>query len=254
MLINKRPIAFKSALNNDFQDEVPVPLTPELIVKGYDVPCISIVPQLNSSDEDDSWEYSDEMLNDKQKYIFSQFQKLKKVRSNLQKVYRDEFVSNLMNQSTDRKNRYSKNTHKALKVGDVVSIKDKFSKPFGYPLGIVLKVETNELNEVTSAHIRKANGEIIRRHVDNVIFLTESSFNTDSLDFAEGADAAANPPLPVKRNKRVAAKKCEDRNRALFNKLEVENLVDLNNHSTTTTCLACLQLLNEWDSGGSLYR
>ena len=178
-------------------------------------------------------------MNDNQKIIFAQFHKLKKVRSNLEKLYRDEFVSNLLNQSTDRRDRYSAKTHIALKVGDLVSIRDKFSKPFDYPLGIVLKVETNDLNEVTSAHIRKANGEIVRRHVDNLIFLTESPSNKDTSDSVETIDAVDNLPIPLKRKKRVAAQKCEELNRALFNSSRVNDIkfIPYNFSETTLTIL-----------------
>ena len=157
-----------------------------------------------------------------------------------------------------RKDRYSKRTHKVLKVGDLVSIKEKFSKPFDYPLGIVVKVESNDLNEVTSAHIRKTNGEIIRRHVDNLIFLTESSSNIDltnsveARDSIEAVDAANSPPKPMKRKKRAAAQKCEDLNRAIFNSSLTDDPVFLNNFNSTAICLVCSQLLSEWESGGSL--
>ncbi|XP_066983793.1 uncharacterized protein [Macrobrachium rosenbergii] len=253
MLINKRPIAFKSALTKlETNHCVPVPLTPEMVIKGYDVPCVSIIPQLNSTEFEESWDYTDEILGDNQKLLLSKYNKLKKVRHNLEKLYREEFVANLLHQSIDRKGRYSKKGHTLLKVGDLVCIKSNFSKPFDYPLGVVLKVEVNDLNEVTAAYVRKANGEVVRRHVDNLIYLTETFDGPSESQSKESVPTE--PQVHKTSGNREAARLCQERNKALLEAEEnvvsmaravVASPVDLNGQDSTS-CHACLKLLSEW--------
>ena len=229
---------------------VPVPLTPEMIVKGFDVPCLSIIPQINS-ENDDLWGCSDDILNNNNNAVFSSFQKLKKVKANLENLYKGEFVSNLLHQATDRKDRYSKRTHHSLKVGDLVGIKDDFLKPFNYPLGLVVKIESNDLQEVISAHIRKANGEVVRRHVDNLIFLTETSAKFED-KVPEEPDIAYTPPSFDNKIRRQAAQACQDRNRSIFQQeLGVgQSMVRLDQDcmSATQTCQVCMSLLDKWES------
>ena len=261
MLINKRPIAFKSLLNKMDVNDIPSPLTPEMIVKGHDVPCISIIPQLNTSENDDCWDYNDELLSNNQDLIITKFNKLKKVRRNLEKLYKDEFVSNLLLQSTDRKNRYAKKGHTMLKSGDVVSIRTNFSKPFDYPLGVVVRVETNDLNEVTAAHVRKANGEIIRRHVDNLIFIAEMPCNPDKVEDV-GLNIPNSHPVSEVRKQREAARVSQERNKKILS--NVDNImihlgkpesIEERSHTSpvyldglqeTHSCQACLDLMREW--------
>ena len=38
-------------------------------------------------------------------------------------------------------------------------------------MGIVVDVRENELGEVVEASIKKANGEVVRRHMENVILI-----------------------------------------------------------------------------------
>ena len=45
-------------------------------------------------------------------------------------------------------------------------------------MGIITEIELNDLGDVVSAKIRKCNGEIIRRHISDLILL-ESSQNYD---------------------------------------------------------------------------
>ena len=48
MLINKRPLTCKQALIEPCQDINAKVLTPEMLLRGYDVPAVSIVPDLSS--------------------------------------------------------------------------------------------------------------------------------------------------------------------------------------------------------------
>ena len=44
-VINKRPVAFReSSRSDDVTPEVPVPITPELLIKGYELPSLCITP------------------------------------------------------------------------------------------------------------------------------------------------------------------------------------------------------------------
>ena len=53
MLVNKRPLCFKSSLNKLDSDAAAIgAITPEMVVKGRDVPCLSILPQLDSDNLD----------------------------------------------------------------------------------------------------------------------------------------------------------------------------------------------------------
>ena len=222
MLINKRGIAFQNSLNDLNNDLAAIaPLTPELILRGYEVPCVNILPQLqndfNLNQGDNAWEISDEILENNSQQIFKRYEKLRRVKKNLEKLYQDEFIANLIKQATDRKDRYSKQSHKILKVGDLVSIKMPNTKPFDFPLGIVVRVEMNDLNEVVSAEIRKANKEVIRRHADDIIFLSNTSFQENefsvSLDETDSEPKLDNAIQNV--SKRNAAKKCMEKNQAL---------------------------------------
>lgn len=177
MLVNKRPILIKDSNTDVSETKNPV-FTPELVVKGYDVPSIAIIPQLNSHFDDS--DFSDELLDSNQKNILKRYEKLAKVRTKLVELYRDEFISDLFNKATDRKNRYALVNHRPLELGDVVTIKTANCKPYQYPLAVVVGVETNDLNETTAASLRKSNGEIVRRHADNIIFIAAGSKPPDT--------------------------------------------------------------------------
>ena len=119
-------------------------------------------------------------------------------------------MSNLIHQATDGKGRYAMATHKELGIGDLVSIRNEFLKPFDYPLAIVKEVEENDLGEVVTARVRKANGEVIRRHVDNLIFLTDTSLNFKNSESHDG-----DSPMPLDHPHRTAAQICKERNKNL---------------------------------------
>ena len=71
MLVNKRPIALKNSItSSSFNEDTISPLTPELIVKGYGVPCINIIPQL-SQDSGADWLSADENLDSYNKIFYT---------------------------------------------------------------------------------------------------------------------------------------------------------------------------------------
>ena len=52
-LVNRRPIAFKSALRDFSGTEVPEPITPENLIRGYNVVSLNIIPDLHPDFIDD---------------------------------------------------------------------------------------------------------------------------------------------------------------------------------------------------------
>ena len=80
-----------------------------------------------------------------------------------------------MVQSVDRKGRYKPVTHKLLGVGDLVSIKQPFSKPILYPMGVVKSVKYNDLGEIVSAEIMKSNRQVLCKHVNDLVLLLKSN-------------------------------------------------------------------------------
>lgn len=177
MLINKRPLAFKPLLNNnDIDPSVPQMLSPELLLKGYDVPCVVVAPHLHISesfdDEDPDWVPHNEKTDEER--LFKNFKKFKKVKSKLHSIYHHEFLSNLRDLSTNRQGRYKPKDHVKLQINDIVAIKQKFQKPYFFPVGVITEVRENDLGEVVEVSVKKGNGEIIKRHVNTLILLKSS--------------------------------------------------------------------------------
>ena len=197
MLINKRPIALQSSLNKFDSDVSAVGvLTPEMIVKGRDIAVLNILPPLHGESELSDRDF---ILDNNQQIIRDRFQHLRHVSVNLDKLYQNEFRSNLFHQAIDRKLRYKQRIHTELKPGDIVSIKTINSKPFNYPVAVVVAVEMNDLGEVVAASLRKANLEIVRRHASDIIFLAESGCVPVSSDEAK-------LPVTLRRSERLAAR------------------------------------------------
>ena len=213
MLINKRPVAFKESIYKlDINDPIITPITPEMILRGYDVPCVNIVPQMQTEEmKDPNWEISDESSNTTA--LRKSYEKLSKVKNNMKSLYQEEFTKQLFHQATDRKDRYKPVHHNTLGVGDIVSIKQKLSKPYNFPLGVIVSIEKNDLDEVVSAIIRKSNNEQVSRHASDLILLFKSDpvsiLNEDTEVHSEVTLASA------PKSKRAAAKKCTVKNETL---------------------------------------
>ena len=179
-IINKRPIAFKDALTNDDPD-IPDPITPEQLLKGYVLPSVNVIPDLQSI-PDESWD------EDPVTQVKENFSKLRKIRENLIKIYNEEFLTTLIVQATNKSGRYKPKLHHKLKVGDLVLLKEKFLKSSEYPMGIVKEVQTNIKDEVTGAKILKGKTkELVKRHVSSLIPLlsvaeTTPQIGSDSLE------------------------------------------------------------------------
>jgi hypothetical protein len=173
MLINKRPITCTPLLINPNTDSLDQVLTPEKLVKGYDVPSIAVIPYLSTEDSspgDSLWHRGGPAMGQQ---LWDSFSRLSKVRSRLRDIYFDKFIQNLQSQGT-RSGNFEPKNHILLSAGDLVAVKTKFVKPYFYPTGIIVNIEQNDLEEVTTVSLKKSNGEIIRRHVTDIILLEKS--------------------------------------------------------------------------------
>lgn len=175
-LINKRPIAFKSGLrDSDNFEQVPFPITPEILLNGRELASFSFVPELNNCDIDEisdpSWSI-DNIVS----HIRDSDRKLANVHSFLLKIYNEEFIPSLAAQATNTPGRYASVKHDSLEIGDIVLLKESNFKPSQYPMGIVQSVTKNCLQETTDVCLLKgATREVVRRHVSSLIPLLKSS-------------------------------------------------------------------------------
>ena len=171
-ILNKRPLTFKDALRDSSGDVLPPIITPENLIFGYDLVTVNVVPDLQP-DTDLDKEFLLKSDTDKVKDINY---KLRNVRGNLLKIYQDEFLSNLMYQSVDKKGRYSPVNHQPLEINDIVLIKDPNTKSMNLSMGIVRKVYKNNLGESVNAEImRGKTREITRRHTSNLVLLLKAN-------------------------------------------------------------------------------
>ena len=164
-LVNRRPVSFIEALRDCSTDEqIPTPITPEMLVKGHELVSINIMPHLTSCQTDPDYEPS------KPRNIASAYTKLADMRKKLINIYVTEFIPNLIDQATDIKGRYKKVKHDQLKVGDLVLLKETFCKPANFPLGMVKSITKNDLDEVTSVNVLKGKTkETVLRHVTSIV-------------------------------------------------------------------------------------
>ncbi|XP_068216618.1 uncharacterized protein [Palaemon carinicauda] len=156
-LINNRPIAFKESLRDQDLHALS-PITPEMLLRGYEIVTVNLIPELQPLPELD--EYSDhtspsDLLKDK-------YTKIRNVRHRLFDLYQSEFMSTLLSQAIDTKDRYKPCKHDKIGVGDIVLIKDANVKPVNFPMGIVKQIITNNEGETTGA-------ELTKRHVSCLI-------------------------------------------------------------------------------------
>ena len=175
-LANRRPISFKESLRNVTDDLIPEPITPELLIKGYETVSLNIIPELHDNFSIDSdWDRATEAT-----HIRDEYHKLRKIRSKLFDLYQSEFITKLMHQAVDRSDRYKPVHHKSLAVGDIVLIKETNMKPNQFPMAIVKTVIVNDLGEVTGAVLFKGRTrETVKRHVSSLIPLLRASDEND---------------------------------------------------------------------------
>ena len=155
--------------SNEVDYEYPFVITPELLLKGYEVPSVNVLPGFGSPDEIKDSDWLPSAPN-----IFKDFKHLHIARNRIFDLYEQEFFRTLEVQATNLPNRYKKHVQSEIGIGDLVAIKTNLIKPYHYPLGIVTELEFNDLQEINAITIRKANREIIRRHPTDVIILLRS--------------------------------------------------------------------------------
>ena len=212
-MVNRRPIAFKDSLRaSDCSTNLPSAITPESLLRGYDVTTVNIMPQTNSTSIDD---VDPDYVNNAAGEIRDNYISFRKINARLCEIYHSEFLSQLMAQSIDIKDRYKPVNHKTLVVGDIVSIVEPNTKQVNYPLGIVTKIEVNSLNEVTAATVMKGNTrEKTYRHVSSLIPLMRRNECND--DVSDDAQAEPEPESKTKRTRREAAQECIKKLRYCF--------------------------------------
>ena len=209
-LVNKRPVCFKESLRTD--TDVPQAITPEMVIHGFELPSLNIIPELQPCDIDSDW-----MANiHAPESILKSYDKLSKARNKVMSLYRDEFIAELIKQATNEKFRYKPVNHCEVRVGDLVLIKDPNVKPIDFPLGVVEKIVKNYLGEVTELVIYKGKTmERVRRHVSSVVLLLSPNHdytNTD-LPSAQVSDVSATTPVP---SRRAAAAASAEKTRGLL--------------------------------------
>ena len=218
-LVNRRPIAFKEAVRDNNIDFVPEPITPEQLLRGYELSSLNLIPELQPSYSADN-DFSPN--NSNVSSIQENYCKLRKIRTNLVEVYHNEFLGTLIHQAVDRCGRYKPVAHKILKVGDIVLVKEEFTKRSNYPMGIVLKLFHNDLGEATQAVIKKGKtGQVTKMYISNLIPILENSHmidnentsNTDTND-SDLSNASQNDFLP--RPKRRTAVVSEEKTRQMI--------------------------------------
>ena len=181
-------------------EDVPSPITPEILLRGYETLALNVVPGLQPVQSDDY------VPGSHQSSIKPNYERLCKVRDRLIDVYHSEFLTTLVSQAVDKPERYRPVLHRELKPGDIVLLTDKNTKRYHFPMGRVHKVERNSLGEITAAHVFKGGTrEMVYRHATSLIRLISG----DNLV----PDATAVPPSvePRRQPARQAAYLCKDR-------------------------------------------
>lgn len=167
---NRRPIGFKDHLRAQSNDSFPGAITPELILHGRHLLSVNSIPYLQTYKE--QWSPD---TNDPIDLVRKMYDRSRKVRDNLKDLYHKEFLSTLISQATNLKDRYQPVKHKSLAVGDLVLIKEDNHKPSNYPMAKIKSLQVNSLGEVTGAELVKgSSNDIIKRHSSRLIPLLQN--------------------------------------------------------------------------------
>ena len=216
-LVNRRPIAFKESLRDTKTVELPDPITPELLLHGFHLPSYNLVPSVQNVEDPDL--LRDELYDPVGKVKETE-EKLRRVRTRLFDLYHTEFLPQLVSQAIDSKTRYKPVSHNRLRVGDLVLVKEENTKRTNLPLGRVIEVQINNLDEVTGAVVLKGStGEKVKRHASALIpLLTEIGDESVSKSTQKGrSDSLGQTEIVgLKRGKRAAALTSEQRTRAML--------------------------------------
>ncbi|XP_068243236.1 uncharacterized protein [Palaemon carinicauda] len=208
-LANRRPIAFKEVVRNDSEDSLPEPITPEHLIRGYELSSLNLIPELQSIPQDPDFDSRD---------IERSYQGLCKVKENLNNIYHNEFLGNLLYQAIDRKDRYRPVSHALIKPGDVVLVKEEHTKRSNYPLGLVREVVSNDLGEVTQVTVLKGKTKkITKLHASQIIHFLEINTTDDEVCNTDNKNVpGADRKKISSRPKRKAATVSEERTRKML--------------------------------------
>ena len=210
-LVNRRPVAFKESLRDcSIKELVPTAITPEMLVKGYELISVNVIPELVTCPIDPEFDPNPTSN------LPILYKKLSNVRKRLIDKYSNEFLPKLIDQATDVKGRYKRVDHHNLKIGDLVLLKETFCKPNNYPLAIVREIDINDLDEVTSVSVFKGKTrELVRRHVQSIIPLLSIEADSQSINAREENITVQNYEKGNKRPPRTAAIKGNLNNKRL---------------------------------------
>ncbi len=215
-LINRRPVAFKDGLRDNSGEYVPDPITPESLIHGHNLVSLNMIPYLQSDPEPDPYLISSE---DPVSLIKNSFSKLKKVRSKLIESYNSEFVGQLIDQAVNSPGRYKPVKHKKLQKGDIVLLKEINVKPVNYPMGVVIEVQTNILEEVTGVLVLKGKTrEKVKRHVSSVIPLLRLE------ELGQASQNILQSKLEVQNEKEIFVQK-KMRNAAIIGQAKIKQII-----------------------------
>ena len=117
-------------------DQIPAPITPEILLRGYELISLNVIPDLTPVDSDPTWNPATSSSD----HISDSYAKLRTARHQLNEMYNSEFLSQLISQATDSKSRYKPITHKGLQAGDIVLLKEPFLKPASVSNGNCQKI------------------------------------------------------------------------------------------------------------------
>ena len=132
---------------------------------------------------------------------------MSKCRQKLIEIYNEQFLSNLVDQSTNTKNRYAPIKHERIEIGDIILLKEPLIKRANYPMAIVQKVVYNDLDEATSIIALKVSTiEVVTRHSSSIIPQMRTKISTQS----EMSDRTKDKVL-TRSSKRKAAKVCKQK-------------------------------------------
>ena len=202
-LCNRRPIAFKHALRDSEDSDLPEILTPELLIRGYELTSLNIVPELQSTPVGEDFFPSEPTHRD--------FEQLAKVRSKLIELYHGEFLQTLLDQATDRKNRYRPVTHQCVKPGDIVLIKEDNTKMNNYPMGRIKETFLNDIGETTHATVLKGRTkQICKLHVTQLIPYLTVNTDTSPTHKLSPSDSQATMPRPIRKAAIASRRKTYD--------------------------------------------
>ena len=174
---NKKPLSTEALREQNPNDQFQV-MSPEFLLFGYETAVLEVG---GCRDDDDEWA-DEESTND-------EWQRLLDIKNRTRDLYHSEFLSGLLNQATNQKNKYLPVKHRLIGRGDVVLIKDTLVKAPNYPLARVMDVVTNSLGEVTQVVLLKGNKSLVRRDISSIILLVK---NEQSEQVGEGQDATVN--------------------------------------------------------------